>query len=247
MATVTAIKSESFSPSALSNEELSDRIVILARTACQSLSDLKPLVEEAWLRLERGQTVCDCKTKVEFAEKVLGRTDRAVRYMLDGGNRNRTETVSVVTPAPPQAHPSNRELRRIAFKQEHPEFDGKKNKEVDNAIRKENFTLPLPPPPAGPRDKEGNPQHPPTEPQGLFLDLFDILHRFEPTWSDGDEHVFVTKIEQAISTPAVDDVTGYKRGLLTSTLERVSVTLSNYAKRMKETANEFDAEAKAAQ
>jgi protein-tyrosine phosphatase len=81
-----------------SNEELGLKIQDMVAGICQNLADLRPLVEEAWRRLEDGQVVSGCQTKKEFSEKILGRTYRAVRYMLDGGNRNRSETVSLPEP-----------------------------------------------------------------------------------------------------------------------------------------------------
>src|SRR5258708_16491609 len=73
----------------LSNEELGLRIDCVVRATVQNLADLKPLIEEAWRRLEAGQIVSGCSTKKEFCARILGKTDRAVRYMLSGGNFKR--------------------------------------------------------------------------------------------------------------------------------------------------------------
>jgi Domain of unknown function (DUF4338) len=58
------------------------------------LVELRPYVEELWVRFERGETILACSTKKEFCQQVLQRTPRAVRYMLEGGNQKRGETVS---------------------------------------------------------------------------------------------------------------------------------------------------------
>lgn len=54
-----------------------------------NLADLRPFVTELWNRfdlLKGNQTIAGCRTRKEYCEKVLHRTDRAVRYMLAGGN-----------------------------------------------------------------------------------------------------------------------------------------------------------------
>lgn len=58
------------------------------------LVELKPYVEELWTRFERGEVILGCSTRKEFCQQVLERTPRAVRYMLEGGNHKRGETVS---------------------------------------------------------------------------------------------------------------------------------------------------------
>jgi hypothetical protein len=77
----------------LSNEDLVARIEGNIVTACRTLEDLRPLVVEAWRRLDDGQTVGGCTTKNEFAEKILHRSKRSVNYMLGGGNHNRIDYV----------------------------------------------------------------------------------------------------------------------------------------------------------
>ena len=66
---------------------------IVIRVA-QKLVELKPYIEELWRRIDRGETILGCSSKKEFCHQVLHRTPRAVRYMLEGGNHNRGETVS---------------------------------------------------------------------------------------------------------------------------------------------------------
>jgi hypothetical protein len=58
------------------------------------LVEIKPYVEELWIRFERGEVILGCSTRKEFCQQVLQRTPRAVRYMLEGGNHKRGETVS---------------------------------------------------------------------------------------------------------------------------------------------------------
>jgi hypothetical protein len=72
------------SPSLMNSEELGlyvqDRMTGLLKT----LADLKPYIEELWVRFDNGETIMGCKTRKEFCEQVLQRTPRAVRYMLNG-------------------------------------------------------------------------------------------------------------------------------------------------------------------
>jgi len=73
----------------LSNDKLGRLVEVAVGAISRKLSDLKPLVEELWRRfdqLEPGDTIRGCHTRKEFCEKCLGRTDRAVRYLLAGGN-----------------------------------------------------------------------------------------------------------------------------------------------------------------
>jgi hypothetical protein len=57
----------------------------------QKLVTLKPYIEELYRRIDRGETILGCSTKKEFCDRVLLRTPRAVRYMLEGGNHRRTQ------------------------------------------------------------------------------------------------------------------------------------------------------------
>jgi hypothetical protein len=68
------------------------------------LVGLKPYVEELWTRFDRGEVILRCSTRKEFCQQVLQRTPRAVRYMLEGGNHKRGETVS--PPANPVEQPA---------------------------------------------------------------------------------------------------------------------------------------------
>jgi hypothetical protein len=73
------------------------------------LVELKPYVEELWTRFERGEVILGCSTRKEFCQQVLQRTPRAVRYMLEGGNHKRGETVS--PPARPVEQLASEKLR----------------------------------------------------------------------------------------------------------------------------------------
>lgn len=98
--TMTTIAAPNLSE--LTTEQLGLRIDALITKVEHNLKELMPLVLETWKRLEAGESVLGCSTKTEFSEKVLHKTLRAVQYMLNGGNHNRTEyarreTVSPIT------------------------------------------------------------------------------------------------------------------------------------------------------
>lgn len=83
----------------LSNDALSSHVENGVLGVGKALADLRPYIEELWTRfdvLEPGQTIRGCRTRKQYCAKVLQRTPRAVRYMLDGGNpiSKRGETVS---------------------------------------------------------------------------------------------------------------------------------------------------------
>lgn len=92
------------------------------------LADHKDDIQRLWVEFENlqsGETIMGCSTKTEFCEKVLGRSIRAVRYMLDGGNHNRGETVSLggtPTDCPKcgEHFPSKSKLKKH-LRREHPE------------------------------------------------------------------------------------------------------------------------------
>jgi hypothetical protein len=72
-------------------EALAQRIVEKCSVMLVALADLEVDIRSLWKEFERlptGETILGCTTKKEFCEKKLGRTPRAVRYMLDGGNPN---------------------------------------------------------------------------------------------------------------------------------------------------------------
>ena len=79
----------------IEREALASRV----ESAFAKLAAHKEDIEKLWVEfslLKDGETIRGCKTKTEFCEKVLGRSIRAVQYMLDGGNHRRHETVSPV-------------------------------------------------------------------------------------------------------------------------------------------------------
>lgn len=72
-------------------EALAQRIVEQCSFMLVALADLEDDIRSLWdefERLPKGETILGCTSKKEFCEKKLGRTPRAVRYMLDGGNQN---------------------------------------------------------------------------------------------------------------------------------------------------------------
>jgi hypothetical protein len=152
----------------LSDAQLVARINENVTSIGKSLSELRPLIEEAWRRLESGKTVYGCKTKIQFCDKVLHKTDRAVQYMLKGGNSKRSIPANhrnVSPPAPPSAPemPSLEAIRRAAFLKLHPEYVGKSIDEVDPATYKNDRQKffdtwrnaePAPPPPPATSNRE---------------------------------------------------------------------------------------------
>lgn len=96
-AAIIPIEREEVTPPSI-HEMDSESLGILVRDGiigvATKLVELKPYVEELWRRLESSEVILNCSTKKEFCQQVLQRTSRAVRYMLEGGNHNRGETVS---------------------------------------------------------------------------------------------------------------------------------------------------------
>jgi hypothetical protein len=90
-------------------QEYREGLATSVKTAFAKFAAHKGAVEALWAEfalLQGGETIHGCHTKTEFCEKVLGRSIRAVQYMLDGGNHKRTaeptrETIS----RPKEAHP----------------------------------------------------------------------------------------------------------------------------------------------
>jgi hypothetical protein len=64
-------------------EELAQRVA----AAFAKLADHKDDIEELWAEFEAlcdGETIKGCKTKTEFCDKVLGRSIRAIQYLISG-------------------------------------------------------------------------------------------------------------------------------------------------------------------
>jgi len=71
---------------------LARRIVKKVKILLVQLTDLEDEIRQLWVEFEhlpKGEKILGCSSKKQFCEKQLGRTPRAVRYMLDGGNRKR--------------------------------------------------------------------------------------------------------------------------------------------------------------
>jgi len=99
--------------------DLARGIVSRFTSLLTELKDLEDDIRQLWVEFEhlpRGEKILGCSTKKEFCEKKLGRTPRAVRYMLDGGNYRRGETVSP-PPMTDDAEPATPLGGRDPFKQ----------------------------------------------------------------------------------------------------------------------------------
>jgi hypothetical protein len=82
-------------------EALAEKVASAFQSAFSKLEEHKADIEKLWKEFEclrSGETIMGCKTKTEFCQKVLGRSIRAVQYLLSGGNpvskRATRETVS---------------------------------------------------------------------------------------------------------------------------------------------------------
>lgn len=86
-------------------------------------------------KLPRGKAnIAGCATWMEFCERVLHRTDRAVRKAIALDEHRLALTQVPTLPTLPDMQ-SNRQMQLRAFKQQHPEYKGKSNREVDKAIQ----------------------------------------------------------------------------------------------------------------
>jgi hypothetical protein len=77
-------------------EALARRVVEGIECIAPKLAALAEDIRQLWREFEvlkPGETIMGCTTKKEFC-RMVGRTPRAVRYMLAGGNANRAETIS---------------------------------------------------------------------------------------------------------------------------------------------------------
>src|SRR5215813_1799333 len=110
---------------------LARAVVKQMKSLLVELKDLEEDIRQLWVEFEQlptGEKILGCSTKKEFCEKQLGRTPRAVRYMLEGGNHRRGETVSPFTDdserEQPESELSESEIRELreryeGLKQEH--------------------------------------------------------------------------------------------------------------------------------
>jgi hypothetical protein len=86
-------------------EALAQRVITGCRLIAPKLKTLADDIKALWAEFEAlrpGETILGCKTKKAFCEAHIGRTPRAVRYLLGGGNHNRGEIVSPAPEAPEQ-------------------------------------------------------------------------------------------------------------------------------------------------
>jgi hypothetical protein len=69
--------------------------------------------------------------------------------------------------------------------------------------------------------------------KNIFVILEEKLHLFEPSWSDGEEHVFIKQMEQATKVPLGDDIQEHHRNALVLTLERLSKNFLTYSEKLR--------------
>lgn len=120
----------------LPTEELAS-IVIGAFTKIREVLPYVLELRKRFADAPKGKAgIAGCNTWEEFCGKHLHRTPSALRLAF--------QTADVENPAAKFAPASNRKLKRIAFKAQHPEFENRSNKEVDSAIHKAGFILPSP-------------------------------------------------------------------------------------------------------
>lgn len=82
-------------------DALAQKVASVFQAAFAKLEEYRADIERLWKEFENlkhGETIMGCRTKTEFCTKVLGRSIRAVQYLLSGGNpvskRTKRETVS---------------------------------------------------------------------------------------------------------------------------------------------------------
>jgi len=83
---------------------LAKRVITGVKSVLVELKDLEDDIRQLWVEfanLPKKENILGCSTKKQFCTKHLGKTPRAVRYMLDGGNHKRGETVSPMKNDPP--------------------------------------------------------------------------------------------------------------------------------------------------
>jgi hypothetical protein len=83
---------------------LAKRVITSVKSVLVELKDLEDDIRQLWVEFENlptSEKILGCSTRKQFCERRLGKTPRAVRYMLDGGNHKRGETVSPMKNDPP--------------------------------------------------------------------------------------------------------------------------------------------------
>jgi hypothetical protein len=106
VSTALTIQSETVSLSEMSSKALVIHIVdTLTAAMVPALKDLEPYIREVWRRLDAGEVIKvgkdEYRTRKDFCSGVLGRTYRAVHYMLNGGNQNRSLPAATETDSEP--------------------------------------------------------------------------------------------------------------------------------------------------
>jgi len=101
---------------------LARNVVKKWKTFVTDLKNVEDDIRQLWVEfdsLPKGEKILGCSTQKEFCQKHIGRTPRAVRYMLDGGNHRRGETVSpppMTDDAEPVTPPGGRDPFKQSFK-----------------------------------------------------------------------------------------------------------------------------------
>jgi len=83
-------------------ELLAQRVIDGCTVISATLKSLEPDIRKLWLEFDKltsGERIHGCKTKREFSDRYLGRTPRAIRYMLAGGNPSNQSKGEIISPA----------------------------------------------------------------------------------------------------------------------------------------------------
>jgi len=83
-------------------EALAGRVVAHFRAVCLKLAEMQKDIQLLWFEfdcLPTGEKIMGCANRKEFCRERLGRTPRAVRYMLKGGNKRGENVSPVRTPS----------------------------------------------------------------------------------------------------------------------------------------------------
>jgi hypothetical protein len=86
-------------PASMDSEALGQYIADQTAGVLRRLEDLRPFYEELWKRFEKlskGQRILGCRTKTEFAEKILGRSMRSIQYALYGRRQIKSPIKDVI-------------------------------------------------------------------------------------------------------------------------------------------------------
>ena len=97
MATATATLTSTLTST--EREALAQKVASAFAKLAQHKEDIEQLWRE-FAALKDGEAIMGCTTKTEFCERVLGRSIRAIQYLINGGNHNRGNRRETVSPEP---------------------------------------------------------------------------------------------------------------------------------------------------